>query len=468
MQQDPAIAGIETFSPIDGSRLFARKFAGTAEIAEALRRARSARERWRPLSIKERGAFVIRAVERLIESTDSVAEEITRQIGRPIAQSPGEVRGMAERARYMIDLAEAALADLDPGAKPGFKRYLRREALGTVLVIAPWNYPLLTAINTIAPALAAGNTVILKPAAQTLLSAERLQQAFDAVGLPSGVFQSLCISHADTLKLVEDDAIDFVAFTGSLEAGRIVQRAASQRFIAVGLELGGKDAAYVRADADLGHAVETVVNGAMFNSGQSCCGIERAYVHMSRYEEFVESAAALVRRYRLGNPLDPAITLGPMVRATAAMFVQGQIDEAVASGARALIDPSAFDAPRLGAAYLAPQILIDVDHRMRVMAEETFGPVLPIVPVTSDEEAVRMMNASRYGLTAAIFTPDLDAAERIGSEIEAGTIFLNRCDYLDPALAWTGVRDSGRGITLSVLGYHQLTRVKSFHLKLST
>ena len=460
------MADIETISPVDGRPLFTRAYANPTQISQALQRARSSRTAWRASSVRERSMFVTRAMDWLIERTASVAEEISRQIGRPITQSPGELRGMAERASYMIDVAAASLADIDPGPKPGFRRYLRREPLGTVLVIAPWNYPLLTAINTIAPALIAGNTVILKHATQTLLTAERLQQAFDAAGLPEGVFQNVCLSHADAANVIEDETIDFVAFTGSVQAGRIVQAAASKRFIGVGLELGGKDPAYIRADADLARAVDTVVDGAMFNSGQSCCGIERAYVHTSCFDEFVHRAALLVRQYRLGNPLDPTTTLGPMVKAAAATFVQGQIDEAIGQGATALIDPAGFEAQALGPAYLAPQVLIDVDHRMRVMSEETFGPVLAVMPVHDDAEAVRLMNDSRYGLTAAVFTRDVEAVERIGSQLDTGTVFLNRCDYIDPALAWTGVKDTGRGISLSTLGYQQLTRVKSFHLKL--
>ncbi|HXH04327.1 MAG TPA: aldehyde dehydrogenase family protein [Candidatus Competibacteraceae bacterium] len=457
---------LDLISPIDGRKLLSRPLASAAEIDQALSRAVAARAAWRALSLAERQALCLKAVEHLVAAREAIAHDITVQIGRPIAQSPGEVRGLEERARYMIEVAGPALADLDPGAKPGFKRYLRREPLGTVLVLAPWNYPFLTAVNTIIPALVAGNTVILKHSSQTPLAAERFQQAFDAAGLPLGVFQHLHLSHAATLKLVGHAAIDFVAFTGSVEGGRSVQQAAAQRFIGLGLELGGKDPAYVRADADFEHAVESVVDGAFFNSGQSCCGIERAYVHQSLYRDFVEAAVELTKKYRLGNPLDPDTNLGPMVRAAAAAFVRGQIAEALAAGAKALLDSRLFAADAPGTAYLAPQILVDVDHSMRVMNEESFGPVLGIMPVADDEEALRLMNDSRYGLTAAIFSRDVAAAERLGERLETGTVFLNRCDYLDPALAWTGVKDTGRGISLSLLGYAQLTRVKSFHLRL--
>jgi acyl-CoA reductase-like NAD-dependent aldehyde dehydrogenase len=389
-------------------------------------------------------------------------------MGRPIAHSPGELRGFAERARHMLAIAEESLADVVPEPKPGFRRFVRREPLGVVLVLAPWNYPYLTAVNAVVPALLAGNAVILKHSEQTPLCAERFAEAFAAAGLPRGVFQFLHCDHAAVARMIGSREIDFVAFTGSVEGGHAVVRAAAERFIGSGLELGGKDPAYVRADAPFAHTVENLVDGAFFNAGQSCCGIERIYVQRSLYDRFVEAFVAQVAQYRLGDPLDPATTLGPMARARAADFVREQIAEAVASGARALVDPRAFPADRPGTPYLAPQVLVDVTHGMRVMSEESFGPVVGIMPVADDAEAVVRMNDSRYGLTASIWTADAEAALALGDELETGTVFMNRCDYLDPALAWTGVKDSGRGVTLSRLGYEVLTRPKSYHLKLAT
>ncbi|WP_293765864.1 aldehyde dehydrogenase family protein [uncultured Aquitalea sp.] len=453
-------------SPVDGAILLERPYSTASAVSAALDSAVVAQRGWRNATLAERKALVGKAVDWLVANKDRCAEAITRQIGRPISQSPGEVRGLEERARYMISIAEEGLADVRPAPKEGFERFLRREPLGTVLVLAPWNYPFLTAINTIVPALVAGNTVILKHSSQTPLVAELFQQAFDAAGLPAGVFQTLHLGHADTLKLVAAPQIDFVAFTGSVAGGRAVQQAAaSERFIGVGLELGGKDPAYVRADADLASAVENLVDGAFFNSGQSCCGIERIYVHSSLYNAFVDGFVDLTRGYRFGNPLDANTNLGPMVRASAAAFVRKQIADAVSAGAKALIPPGHFAADQEGTAYLAPQVLVNVNHGMSVMRDESFGPVIGIMPVESDEQALALMNDSPYGLTASLWTADRAAALRLGNDIATGTVFMNRCDYLDPALAWTGVKDTGRGVSLSVLGYHQLTRVKSFHLK---
>ena len=395
---------------------------------------------------------------------DKLAEELTWQMGRPLSQSPGELkRGFHERALYMCDIAEATLADLPIPEKPGFRRFIRREPLGVVFVVAPWNYPWLTSVNAVIPALLAGNSVILKMAAQIPLVAERYAEAFKAAGLPSGVFQFLHLDHAQVAKVIGDARVAFVAFTGSVPGGHAVQQAAAKRFIGTGLELGGKDPGYVRADADLAFAVENLVDGTYFNSGQSCCGIERIYVEKSVFKDFVERFVELTRQYRLGNPLEKETNLGPLVRTQAADSVRAQIRQAVKKGAKALLKMK----DRPGTPYLPPEVLVNVDHGMDLMTEETFGPAVGIQPVKGDDEAIALMNDSRYGLTASIWTKDADAALRIGERVETGTWFMNRCDYLDPALAWTGVKDSGRGCTLSRLGLEAFTRPKSFHLRLA-
>lgn len=455
-----------TRSPVDGRVYVERPLASSDQIARALSLSVSAQRTWKRVPLDERAALVAKAVDFFVANRAAIAEEISWQMGRPVSQSPGEVRGFEERARYMIGIAGRALADLDVGEKEGFHRFIRREPLGVMLAIVPWNYPYLTAVNSVVPALLAGNTVLLRHSPQTPLCAERLDEAFRAAGLPSGVFQYLHSSDEDADKLIATPGVDHVAFTGSVRVGHLVQRFASDRFIGVGLELGGKDPAYVRADADLAHAVENVVDGAFFNSGQSCCAVERVYVDEKVYDAFVDGAVALTKQYRLGNPLDTAVNLGPLVRAGAADFVRGQIAEAVAAGARGLVDARAFAADAPGTPYLAPQILVGVDHSMRVMTEESFGPVVGIMKVKGDEEAVGLMNDSPFGLTASVWTKDEEAALSIGDRIETGTVFMNRCDYLDPALAWTGVKDSGRGCSLSSLGFEALTRPKSYHLRL--
>jgi len=454
-----------TISPVDGTVYVERPYAAAADIERVLARAATAQRAWRTVPVAERVRRVQAFATAFEKRRDAIAEEITWQMGRPLAAAPGEVRGTLERARHMASIAERSLADIDPGPKEGFKRFVRREPLGVVLTIAAWNYPYLIAVNSVVPAILAGNSVVLKHSAQTPLCAERFAECFAEAGLPQGVYQYLHMTHADTERVIGDPRIAFVAFTGSVTGGHSIQRAAVQRFVATGLELGGNDPAYVRADANLAFAVENLVDGAFFNSGQSCCGIGRIYVHETLYDRFVEQFAVLTRAYKLGNPTDPGTNLGPLVRTRAADEVRQTIATALGAGARALIDERPFAASRKGTPYLAPQVLVDVRQDMPVVQEETFGPLVSILKVRSDEEAIASMNDSRYGLTASIWTSDADAALAIGDRVETGTWFMNRCDYLDPALAWVGVKDSGRGCTLSTVGFEHLTRPKSFHLR---
>ena len=456
----------KTISPIDGSVYAERALASREQMDAALAKAKQAQAGWRSTPLEERKTLCSRAVDAFVANKAMIAEELCWQMGRPIRYAANEVRSFADRARYMISIADDALAPVQTSDKPGFIRYIKREPVGTVLVIAPWNYPLHTPINSIIPALLAGNTVILKHSAQTPLCAERIVEAFEQAGVPEGVFQYLHMSHAGVEDAIQSVRIDFIAFTGSVAVGARIEQLAAGRFIGVGLELGGKDPSYIRADADLDYAVENTVDGAFFNSGQSCCGIERIYVHASVYEPYVERFVDLVSQYRLGRSDDPETTLGPLVNARAAAFVRDQVNEAVAQGAVAHIDPSGFPLNRVDTPYMAPQVLTDVNHGMRVMTEETFGPVVGIMKVDSDAQAVALMNDSVYGLTASVFTRDIETAVTLGQQIETGTFFVNRCDYLDPELAWTGVKNTGRGCTLSKLGFNAFTRPKSFHIKI--
>jgi acyl-CoA reductase-like NAD-dependent aldehyde dehydrogenase len=459
---------LTAISPVDGRIYVERPLHTAADIDRALDAARAAQLAWSRVPLAARCDALGKAVDAFVAKANDIAAEITWQMGRPIRHAPGEVRGFEERARHMLRVAPEALDAVRPGAKEGFERQIKRVPLGVVAVVAPWNYPYLTAVNAVLPALISGNTVVLKHSHQTPLCAERFLEAFSGAGIPSGVFQYLHLSHADTARLMGDRRVASVCFTGSVAGGRAVVAATAAGFATSGLELGGKDPAYVRADANLAHAVETLTDGAFYNSGQSCCGIKRIYVAAARYEDFVAGVVDLTQKYRLGSPLDPETTLGPVVRTSAAEAIRAQVREAVARGARPLIDESRFAAAAPGTPYIAPQVLVDVDHSMAIMRDETFGPAVGIMRVASDDEAIRLMNDSDFGLTAAIFSADPERAEALGDALETGTVFLNRCDYLDPALAWTGVKNSGRGCTLSRVGFEQLTRPKSYHFKVAT
>jgi acyl-CoA reductase-like NAD-dependent aldehyde dehydrogenase len=451
-------------SPIDGSIYAERPIATDQEVNAAVERARAAQADWAQTSIAERGKYMLAMLEALVSMTDEIVPEIAWQMGRPVRYG-GEFGGVRERVSYMVEIAEQALKPV-PASNPkdGFRRYVKKEPLGVVMVIAPWNYPYLTAVNTIVPALMAGSTVILKHAAQTLLVGERFAKAFEMAGLPRGVFQNLVLNHGQTEKLLGSGRIDHVNFTGSVGGGRAIEKAAAGTFMTLGLELGGKDPAYVLADAKIDHAVASLVDGAFFNSGQCCCGIERVYVHEKVYDQFVEGFIAETKNYVVGNPLEQATTLGPMAQARFADLIREQKAEALRKGAVAHVRMK-VDNDVAGSPYIAPEVLTNVDHQMSVMREESFGPIVGIMKVRNDEEAVALMNDSPYGLTASIWTSDTEHAVSIGDRVETGTIFMNRCDYLDPALVCTGVKDTGKGAALSAIGYDNLTRPKSYHLR---
>lgn len=440
------------------------------QVEETIKKAAHAQSSWKNVPLKERIGICQKFLEVMQAGKDEAARELTEQMGRPLSQTPGELRGFHDRGLHLLSIAEDALKDvpLTDTDKSGFRRYIRRTPFGVAFLIVPWNYPYLVTVNSLLPALLAGNSVILKPSPQTPLTAERIATAFSAAGLPENTLQVLHLTPQLVKYVVQHPLVTYISFTGSVSAGKDVDQAAasSADFKTVGLELGGKDPAYIRADANLDYTVAETVDGALFNSGQSCCAIERIYVHESLYDEFVKKYVEMVKAYKLGDPTEDGINLGPVISVASAERIKKQVNDAVASGARALIPDNLFPAAqKSGSAYVAPQVLVDVNHKMDVVQEETFGPVVPIMKVSGDEEAIKLMNDSPYGLTASVWTTDEQAFDSLVDKIEAGTVFQNRCDYLDPALAWTGVKHSGRGISLSKYGFDQVTRAKSVHIK---
>jgi len=456
----------KTITPIDGTVYVEENLHSYEDINKVLEEANTAQKLWQEVSLEKRKKYIQKFIDVIVSQEEEIAEELTFQMGRPITQTPYEVHGFKQRADYMMEIASENLESHYPTKIDGFDRYIEKLPLGNVCILSPWNYPFLTSINVLVPALLAGNSVILKHSAQTPLVALRYKNAFIEAGLPKGLFSMLYLNHENTALLLADDRVDGVFFTGSVNGGLAVQESIKDKFIPCGLELGGKDPAYVRSDADAKDAAANLVDGSFFNSGQSCCGIERIYVHEDVYDEFVEKFVEVTKTYKLGNPFDKETNLGPMVKTSASDYVRNQIKEAINKGAKSLVPESLFPQSKEGTPYLSPHVLVNVDHSMAVMKDESFGPVVGIMKVSNDEEAIKLMNDSEYGLTASIWSSNFDEAKKLSSKIETGTVFLNRCDYLDPGLAWTGVKNTGRGVSLSAYVYDSVTRLKSIHFRL--
>ena len=456
---------LQTITPIDNSIYVEREYASPQMIENTLEKSKNVYEKWKQFPLKDRKIIVSKFVENFLKNNKEIEQQLCRQMGRPISQCPGEMRGFKERALYMIEKSDEALQKIISKKDSEFDNFVSKDPLGTIFIIAPWNYPYNTSVNSIVPSLLAGNCVILKHSSQTPLCAEQLNNALIDSGIPDGVFQYLPLDHASTSKIISDNRIDHVLFTGSVSGGRQVKKAIGERFINAGLELGGKDPAYVRKDCNLQHAIENLSDGAFFNSGQSCCGIERIYVDSEIYEKFVEGIKNFTEQYILDDPLKEQTNLGPVVKLSSATFIRNHIKEAISKGAKDIINNKNFKISEDNNCYVSPSVLIDVDHSMSFMMDETFGPTVGIMKVNNEEQALKLMNDSPYGLTACIWTSDKEFALSFGKKIHTGTFFMNRCDYLDPGLAWTGVKNTGIGVTLSVLGFDHVTQAKSYHYR---
>ncbi|KAK3112254.1 hypothetical protein LTR53_011675 [Teratosphaeriaceae sp. CCFEE 6253] len=449
---------ITTISPTTNQPLLTRTGPTDDELVAIPKRAQAAFLKYRQTSLSDRHKIVRKALDLLTARQDELAKELTEQMGRPIAYTAKEVTTAVMRGKYMLKISSAALADTPGEAQEGFNRRIAKVPLGPVLVLFAWNYPYLILVNSLIPALLAGNSVILKPSPQTPTVVERVQETFVEAGLEKDVIQYFhCGDFAKIEKMVQAPEVQLVCFTGSVEGGLAVQKAAAGRVdCRVGLELGGKDPAYIRPDVDLAWAADEIVDGAVFNSGQSCCSLERIYVHESIHDAFVAEAQKVLSAYKMGDPGDKTTNIGPVISKAAAARIQSHIDDAIAKGAKdATPDNASFKSPPKEG----------VTHAMRVMRDETFGPVIPIHSVSSDAEAVKLMNDSQFGLTASIWTKDVAKGEELSEGVEAGTVFVNRADYPSPDLAWVGWKESGKGQTLSAFGFEQFVRLKSYHVK---
>ncbi|KAM7203864.1 betaine aldehyde dehydrogenase [Naviculisporaceae sp. PSN 640] len=458
---------ITTVSPTTNEGIIIRNGISPEELKLLPETALEAFKTWRETKLTDRQIIIRKGLDILAQKQDDLGMELTVQMGRPIAYTAKEVATAIKRSEYLLKVSEDVLKDTDGEAEKGFKRFIRKVPVGPVLIIFPWNYPYLCLVNSLIPALLAGNTVILKPSPQTPTVAEQVAKAFEEAGLPTGVIQYFHSGSPTIIEsIVRDPKIALICFTGSVAGGLAVQSAASDRVVNVGLELGGKDPAYVRGDVDIAWAAEEIVDGAIFNSGQSCCSLERIYVDEKIYDEFIAAVQNVLKGYKLGDPLDKGTHVGPVVSKRSKETIEAHIKDALEKGAKNATpeNPTFEKLPEKGN-FVVPTLLTDVDHSMTVMTEETFGPVIPVMKVKSDEEAVKLMNDSEFGLTASIWTKDTDKGYELCEQVEAGTVFVNRCDYPSPDLAWTGWKNSGKGVTLSKFGFEQFVKLKSFHLK---
>ncbi|KAI1373256.1 aldehyde dehydrogenase [Hypoxylon crocopeplum] len=462
-----SVEALTTISPTTNEPILTRNGVTASELDEIPKIAAEKFQSWRQTSLTDRQIIVKKALKLLEKKKDDLAEELTVQMGRPIAYTGAEITTAIKRADYLVKISDDTLKDTDGEPEKGFKRFIRKVPVGPVLIIFAWNYPYLILVNALIPALLAGNTVILKPSPQTPTIVEQVAKVFAEAGLPAGVLQYFhCGSPLMMESMVRNPKVSLICFTGSVAGGLAVQKAAADRIVHVGLELGGKDPAYVRGDVDLDWAAAEIVDGSIFNSGQSCCAIERVYVDEKIYDPFIEAIQKVLKDYKVGDPLEKETQIGPVISKRSKETIESHIQDALSKGAKDLTpeNPTFSDLPAKGN-FVKPTLLADVNHSMTVMTEETFGPVISVMKVKTDEEAVSLMNDSEFGLTASIWTKDVDKGYELAEQVEAGTVFVNRADYPSPDLAWTGWKNSGKGVTLSRYGFDQFVKLKSYHLK---
>jgi len=462
-----SVERITTISPTTNKPIVVRNGISSVELESLPTVATEAFEKFKKTTLAERKGIIKKALKLLSDNQDVLAIELTAQIGRPIAYTAKEITTACKRGEYLLKISDDVLKDTDGEAEKGFKRFIRKVPVGPVLVLFAWNYPYLILVNSLIPALLAGNSVILKPSPQTPTIVEHISEIFLEAGLPQNVIQYF---HSGSPLIIEaivrDPRVALICFTGSVAGGLAVQRAAADRLVNVGLELGGKDPAYVRPDVDVAWAAEEIVDGAIFNSGQSCCSLERIYVHEEIHDVFIAKIQGVLKNYKLGDPFDKETHIGPVVSKRSKATIEAHIKDALEKGAKDATPPnSSFESPPPDGNFLKPTLLVNVDHSMTVMTEETFGPVIPVMKVKSDAEAIQFMNDSEFGLTASIWTKDTDKGADIAENVDAGTVFVNRCDFPSPDLAWTGWKNSGKGVTLSKFGFEQFVKLKSFHIK---
>jgi acyl-CoA reductase-like NAD-dependent aldehyde dehydrogenase len=448
-------------NPANGEGLAEVLADDAASVAAKAARARAAQPAWAARPLAERKAVIRRFRERLVAELQTLARTLTSEVGKPIAQSRNELTGFLGRIDFFLTAVEASTADEEVFADAAITERISHDPLGVVANISAWNYPYFVGGNVFVPALLTGNAVLYKPSEFATLTGLHVARLLHASGVPEDVFIAVVGGGAVGAALV-GQAVDAVFFTGSAATGAKIAAAVGPRMIRLQLELGGKDPTYVAEDADPKAAAESLADGAMYNTGQSCCSVERIYVHERIHDAFVDAFVAAVAGFRLGDPAEDATYIGAITRAAQLDVLEAQVADAVAKGGRLRTGGRRIDRP---GHWFEPTVVTDANHDMLLMREESFGPVIGIQKVKGDDEAVALMNDTRYGLTAGVYTRDKARAERLLARVDAGSVYWNCCDRVSPRLPWSGRGDSGVGVTLSTYGIQTFTRPKAWHLR---
>ncbi|HJU21960.1 MAG TPA: aldehyde dehydrogenase family protein [Casimicrobiaceae bacterium] len=458
-----AASALSIVNPATGSVILRLAADGVREVRSHYERARVAQPRWAAMPIRKRIATIERFREQVLARADTLARTLTQEVGKPIRQSHNELKGLVARLDFFIAESARALREqkVFADAQQKVDERITQEPLGVVANISAWNYPYFVGSNVFVPALVAGNAVLYKPSEYATLTGRHMADLLHASGVPEDIFVPVIGGGATGAALLRQP-VDGVFFTGSYATGAKIAASAGRRMIKVQLELGGKDPVYVCDDVDVKAAAAAVADGAFYNTGQSCCSVERIYVHEAIHDAFVDTFVAEVRGYRVGDPMDESTYIGPLTRSAQIDVLRRQVADARRKGAKLLLGGNPI---RRKGNWFEPTVLAEVDHSMLVMRDESFGPIIGIQSVADDAAAVELMNDTEYGLTAGVYTNDVARARRILSRVLAGSVYWNCCDRVSPRLPWSGMKHSGIGLTLSTMGIQTFTRPKAWHLR---
>jgi len=422
---------------------------------------RAAQPGWARTPLKKRLEAIARFRDLVARESDRLARVLTTEVGKPIAQSRNELKGLLPRIDFFLEETVRTLKPEKVSADAAMEERITHEPLGVVANISAWNYPWFVGSNVFVPALLAGNTVLYKPSEFASMTGLEIARLLHESGIPEDVFTPL-VGGRETGAALLKQPVDGVFFTGSYATGRRIAEAVRWRMVKLQLELGGKDPVYVCDDVDIAKAAAGIADGAFYNTGQSCCSVERIYVNEKVFKPFVDAFVAEVKGYKRGDPVDDKTYIGPLTRAPQVKVLEAQVKDAKKKGAKVLTGGAPI---RARGNWFEPTVLVDVNHTMDVMREESFGPVIGIMPVKNDAEAMKLMNDTEYGLTAGVYTRDRKRAEKILAGVSSGSVYWNCCDRVSPRLPWSGVGNSGIGLTLSTYGIETFTRPKAWHLR---